>query len=472
MQHRCSAPSIIIAMVALMLIIVSVDAKGSFGYSRSSGGGYYRTTKRGYYSSRTRYYTAGMYWSPMYTTRYSGRTSRTLTTDATRSTNDLQDVLCKREIRLDNRTAIGSTARFNATMNCIKELYAIPGDAGNLPYEQLMLNRLQWEMKLRPYPTVQLTVFPDRDIPTPSMFLGLRVPRIFIADTTGAEVASFDLDDNSLTWNPCTIAACTTTNTDTFSRPSSRFLDGGRITQIGARTTLPNGARVTLDFWLSGDFNEDTERDHVLLMPSLVKVDVSLEMNSATFCAGSPNCATLFPGVEVLLVVPNSGPGSALATIPADLTTTYSPRAMNRIEIGSTTDKTDGKAGLFTWWGSAAPDVLCRALNAESSSASDGCVHMLDNVSSSSPGTAVCGLPTTDPRCFELYQNQTNQRVMRQRFLLKRGFSNTSSIQQWSTYFHAGFWDPNEGVMRDAASSVFVAGALALALALSVLAIA
>lgn len=445
--------TLVSATVALLLLfgaVCLVDAKGSFGSARSSGGGYFRSSKTGFYSSRTRYYTTGMYWRSGYS--YSHYTGPSLRTSAgALPATQLQDVMCKRNVRVDTNVAdYISTITLNSTQNCYKELYALPGDPGNVAFDQLMLNRFRFRIDLSTYPTVYLNVYPDKDITVPSVNVSLRARRLQIVDNSGVTLAEQDL--SGITWQPCTLLQCQSgLTTSTIGRPSSRFVEGGRVMTVAVTGMWKSSVRITLRWWLSNDFDEDGWYDHVLLLPSMIKWDYVVEvLDYAALQADFPGLPPVARvRLESIVGTPKAGtPGGTLTPIAVSadrLATDYNPIEMNRIEMGTYTDQQNNAAARLSWWSAVDPQQLCFTAGGTT------CTNFDTGFVASTfqgPGLCVANDPAPPAYCQNLLlKDQTGYSlVWTFNPMLANGYQ-----ARW--YMHFGYFDPNEGLQAIPASA-------------------
>lgn len=463
---RRFAPLVAVLVIGTLCFCTALcQAKGSFGGVRASSGGYFRSSKTGYYSSRTRYYTTNMYWGrgyaySSYRNNYHGPSIRTSLSQPDAA--QLTGLVCKRKVIVDSTVPnFARSITWNSTQRCVKEVVQIPGDPSNLPFEQLMLDRFRFTVSNDPYPTVDLVVFPDKDITVPTVNTTLRARRLIVSSPTNPTPLA-EVDFSSLTWQPCTLNTCAAPSaTSNIGRPSSRFLDGGRVFTNAIRATWNSTVVITLRFWLSEDFDEDGWWNHIFLFPSLLKWDFQVEVPSAAAFA------SMFPGltsnsvfrVELALAAPAPGSlGSQLTPIPVAtdrLATNYNPKEMNRIEIGTFTDQQNSNAALLSWWSAVDPQVLCFTPGQGTT-----CASFDPGFSASAlPGLIACrstdAVGSLPPYCQNFLRN--NQVG----YLLSWTFQPLIAppyVAQW--YVDFGYFDPNEGTQAIPASAPAVKGAL------------
>jgi hypothetical protein len=442
-------------VVAAMLLAVGTTAKGSFGYTRSSGGGYVRASKTGYYSRTNRYYVTGMYWrSGYYYSSFRGSATRARATTLT--PEDMDDVMCVRSVEL-NGAPMPTSIAFNSTRKCFKELYAQPGHPGNADFDSVMLDRYQFRFSTAPFPQVDLLVFPDKDIDVPTFNASLRFTELTfpLAHDRENPAATAPFSLKGLSWQTCDLNDACTNGAPTIS---SRHLDGATLSVVSFRSTFttasgPSGT-ITLRFWLTNDFAEDPIVENVFLLPSMVKVDVEVVQTSPTAHT------TMHTGIKALLVVAGSGEGSDLTPVPTmNISTAYNPKAMNRIEIGTTIDQQNGNAGMLSWWGSAAwTEPLCRPEESVLWPCSNFITGFVKNqlkqkvvcskdasgaFSNTNVNTCDAGLLRDSQTAYELSW------VLDRKTLQVNQLNPVVNQQTHAWYLDFGYWDPAQGVQAD-----------------------
>jgi len=450
-----------LALTVFAILATDVEAKGTTGFGRSMGGGYYRSSKTGYYSRTNRYYVYGMYWRSGYYYSYRGPSFRQRATQL--SQQQMQNLLCRREVRVDTNVPATDGVNFvdivavNSTQKCYIENDSTPNSPLNVPVDTLMLSRFRFVLSARPYPTVDLVVYPDKDISVGLVNNTIRLTKLFFSTHATVVAEAFAIDLGALQWRPCTLDSCVPSTTlqtgNAFGQPSSRFMEGSRVFFTSVFSEWNNALRIQLRFWLSDDFDEDAAFDHVFLMPNAVKVDIVTTMlpQYSRYFGGSNASiggSDLHYGVEALLAAPVTGAGAAVRYLPTPVgrqATEYNPQRQARVQLGTVTDQTNYQASFVSW-----------------ASATSGIHLCWDNSSTTSPNTCV-GFVQEDPRDLNnsiacavganvgVCQNllRPDQQAYRLQWI-ERGAASDPRTRSW--YLSFGYLDPAVATQPDSSA--------------------
>lgn len=434
------------ALVMMAVWTTVADAKGSFGSVRSVSGGYFRSGKSGYYSRNYRYSTNYMYWgyygnyyhhaayssNPSAYAGYSGPANRVGTQTFTE--DEAKDIFCRRRVTPLNDTSFTTSyTTLNSTQYCMKQLYALPGDPGNIPVESLMLDRYVFNFTLGGgYPTIDLVVYPDKDISVPDVNVSLRLSKLTFntaRNTTSSPLATIDLA--SLVWKPCTLASCNdAAATSQWGRPSSRFIDNDRVMSVAVSAVWSSALRVTVRAWLSNDFDQDPYFDNVVLLPSLVKIDVTMEAVKNASSIVALNGA--YVGLEAVVATVSSGEGSSANMVnltQADYPIQHDPLKMARVNFGSYQDQQVRKGAVLSWFTSINHSFPCY---------SESDTHCANFLNWAGLDNATCVGNASDPAvCADLLRaNQTGRSV---EWMFQQPVTDEYTGR---FYMHFGFVDP------------------------------
>eukprot|EP00760_Papus_ankaliazontas_P038256 PhM_4_TR9029/c0_g1_i1/m.105621 len=379
MQHHLA--TLTVAILICGSIILSADAKG---ISSSSFGGSARAYKRGYYSRSSRYYVGYMYWG---SGGYRGQRYRTVGSNAGAAPNpDIMDkAFCGRTVSLD--AAVGKLPDWygnkifvvNSTQTCYQQLDAQPGSPKNIPILDVMLTRFQFEFNANlggsksRVPSLIMRIFPDMDVPAPSLTVGIQLLNIHVRNAAGAILRTVDLKQTTFKY-------CTSFNgcLDLDGMyPQLTRMDFAPMFTWNLVATIDKDTNVSFTPVLSGDFAEDADDKHFFLRPSAIKFDVKIEMKSLV---------QAYAELEAIVYAPTSGSGSNVFAAEATGGRTameYDPRAMTRIVMG---DPSDSYQAYLSYWSSMDPDKLCTAVGNGSS-----CVVLASTaMTKTCPGAADC----------------------------------------------------------------------------------
>lgn len=436
---------LVVGLVVVALCTVA-DAKGSFGSVRSTSGGYFRSGKSGYYSRNYRYSTNYMYWgyygnyyhtssyssNPNDYAGYSGPANRVGTQTFTE--DEAKDIFCRRQVQPLNDTSFSTAyTTLNTTQFCIKQVYALPGDPGNAAVESLMLDRYVFNFTLDGgFPTVDLVVYPDKDINVPDINTTLRLRQLTFNNEMNSTVSpNTTIDLSTLSWRPCTLGQCNdAAATATWGRPSSRFIDNDRVLSLAVSAVWNSALRITIRAWLSNDFDQDAYFDNIVLLPSAVKIDVTMEaVKNAT---GITALAGTFVALEAVVATAASGEGSSANIVnltQAEYPIQHDPLKMARVNFGSYQDQLVRKGSLLSWFTSINHSYPCYAANGS---------HCATFLNWAGLENATCNGTVSDPAvCTNLLR--TNQTGRSLEWMFQQPVSDEYTGR---FYMHFGFVDP------------------------------
>ena len=459
-----SVASSVCAVVSLLLVMVGsatlIDAKGLTGRSSYGsyygGGGYYRASKIGYYSRTNRYYITNMGWRAGYSYAYRGPQLRTAggpLTDA-----ELAGIICKRNVTVDTTVAnYANGITYNSTQRCYKESSEVAGDPTNTNVDNFMLNRFRFNYRVNDgaAPTVDMVVFPDKDI-----IVGLVNNTFRLTTLTFTSVAagggSTVVDLSTLTWRACSLATCSG-GPQGFSYPSSRFVEGSRVYTVSVYADIPSpNVRVQLRFWLSSDFSEEPNYEHVFLMPGATKVDIMLTPATAAEAAMTVTLAALIAVPKA----PGAGTTVTNIAIASDiLGTEYGPQKMQRLDIGTTTDQQNGQGSYLSWSSSFDRNVLCFS----PTDATCMSVNAVGTIPAPVCDAASLPLPT---KC---QSNFLRDGQVAYEFSWTSKGPMSSAITGFNWYFDFGYYDPSVGVQPDSGASAHTLSLIAVAVVATLL---
>eukprot|EP00758_Cryptobia_borreli_P010499 Tbor_TRINITY_DN5572_c0_g1::TRINITY_DN5572_c0_g1_i1::g.13699::m.13699 len=298
---------------------------------------------------------------------YNGPENRIGSSD---SNSEYNDILCRRRVLPIGELDVDVPfITHNSTKYCVR----MGSSSGEI--ETLMLDRFVFTYDVETYPTLKMTVYPDKDIVVPDMMASLRFTNLFITSSKESRTPdSESIDLSTVNWRPCLKTVCDEKSSRTFGPPSSQFMDNSRVETSAITATVKGRFDITIRFWISNDFIQDPEKD-ILLLPSLVKIDFTIKATNESI--KTSEYMHKYFGLEAIVVTTKTGPGSqANVMVPSgEIGLEQNPFMMSRVQFGTVQDVENRYASILAW--SSSTDESSPCSDPQTSSKDPNCVTFL-----------------------------------------------------------------------------------------------